>query len=145
MTAELPSSKHCHPLFCSSVISPRGFLHVKGIWLPLSSSYVDLHTVTFQRTVQCVRSILYDCMCLPVSVYRFVDLLGSRAPLSRKQEALRPRGPAAEDTSLQICTTESSPQRSNHRVPRHCNLTTHLINSSIDHNWTCLLCDYTVL
>ena len=83
MTAELQSSKHSSSvLFISDI--PTRFPSCKS-YLSLSSSYVDLYTGIFQRTVQCVRSMLYDSMCLSVSVYRFVDLLGSRAPLSRKQ------------------------------------------------------------
>lgn len=59
----------------------------------------------------------------------------------------KPWGPEALLQRTRVFRPEQRqvPCRCQTTVPRHCNLTTHLINSSIDHNWTCLLHDYTVL
>lgn len=70
MTAELQSSKHYHPLFCSSVISPRGFLYVKGIWRSLLQLRWFIYRYIPEDSAVCMFCTLWRhvpvCVGLPV-------------------------------------------------------------------------------
>lgn len=111
------------------------------LFAPVTLIYIPLYS-----RGQCSVYVLCSmtaCVCL----CRFTGLwicwgLERLSPGSSK-----PWGPEALLQRTRVFRSEQQkvPCRSQTTVPRHCNLTTHLINSSIDHNWTCLLHDYTVL
>lgn len=123
MTAELQSSKHCHPLFCSSVISPRGFLYVKGIWRSLLQLRWFIYRYIPEDSAVCMFCTLWRHVpvCVGLPVCGSVGVSSASLQETVSPEAPRPccRGHESSDLNNRKFPAEVKPRSQGIATSQH--------------------------